>query len=126
MTIFARYKTAMTIMEGYGWAEQMEGCAITVCDTEGTIIYMNERSRRTFGKDGASMVGQNMMPCHNERSQAMIRKMLSEGSTHCYTISKHGQKKMIFQTPWKENGEVRGLVEISMVIPEEMPHYDRG
>ena len=26
---------------------------------------------------------------------------------------------------WKENGEVAGLVEISMVIPEDMPHYVR-
>ena len=33
--------------------------------------------------------------------------------------------KMIYQTAWKENGEVAGLVEISMVIPEDMPHYVR-
>ena len=49
MIIFNRLKPAILPMEGYGWAEQMEGCSITVCDTEGTIIYMNERSRQTFG-----------------------------------------------------------------------------
>ena len=48
----------------YPWAEEA-GCAVTVCDTEGTILSMNE----------------------------------------C--------------------GEVRGLVEISMEIPAEMPHYIR-
>jgi hypothetical protein len=32
---------------------------------------------------------------------------------------------MIYQTAWKENGKVAGLVEISMIIPEDMPHYIR-
>lgn len=32
---------------------------------------------------------------------------------------------MIYQTPWKRDGKVAGMVEISMVIPEEMPHYQR-
>ena len=26
-------------------------CAITVCDREGTVVYMNERSRDTFNKN---------------------------------------------------------------------------
>ena len=34
-------------------------------------------------------------------------------------------RKMIYQTAWKENGNVSGLVEISMVISEDMPHYVR-
>ncbi len=32
---------------------------------------------------------------------------------------------MIYQTAWRDNGSVAGLVEISMEIPEEMPHYIR-
>ena len=27
----------------YPWAEEA-GCAVTVCDTEGTILYMNEKA----------------------------------------------------------------------------------
>ena len=38
---------------------------------------------------------------------------------------KAGVKKLIYQTPWYENGEFRGLVELSMEIPFEMPHYVR-
>lgn len=106
------------------WAEQL-GCAVTVCDNTGKVIYMNERSRLTFDKDGRSMLGQNMFPCHNERSKAIIRKMLEEGSSNCYTISKKGVKKLIFQSPWRENGEVMGLVELSIPLPDDMPHYDR-
>ena len=106
------------------WAEDIDG-AITVCDTEGTVIYMNRRSRATFNKDGQSMVGQSMMPCHSERSQRIIRDMIEGNLPHCYTITKQGRKKLIFQTPWREDGEVKGLVEFSFVLPDEMPHYDR-
>ena len=106
------------------WAEGTH-CAITVCDTEGNILYMNEQSRQV-NNHGESMVGQNLMPCHNERSQAIIRDMLEQNKPHCYTITKHGQRKLIYQTPWREGGEVKGLVEFSFVLPDEMPHYDRG
>lgn len=105
------------------WAEQM-GCAATVCDTEGNVIYMNERARLTFAKHG-DMRGRNLMPCHSERSREIIRHMLATGENNFYTITKAGQKKLIFQTPWRKDGEIAGLVELSMVIDENMPHYNR-
>jgi len=105
------------------WAEQI-GCAVTVCDNEGKIVYMNERSRQTFASHG-DMVGKNLMPCHNERSQGMIRHMLSTGDTNAYTIKKNGIRKLIYQTPWQQNGEIAGMVEISIPLPAELPHYDR-
>ena len=109
----------------FDWAETMQ-CAVTVCDEQGTVIYMNERSRATFSKGGESMVGKSMLPCHNERSQAIIHKMLNEGVTNCYTIDKNGVRKLIYQTPWKkEDGIVGGLVEISIVLPDELPNYVR-
>ncbi len=40
-------------------------------------------------------------------------------------IGKNGVKKLIYQTPWIENGEFRGLVELSLEIPFEMPHFVR-
>lgn len=107
----------------YKWAEQMN-CAVTVCDKNGIIIYMNEKSRITFEKHG-SLIGKSLLDCHNERSIGIIRNLLATGGTNSYTIEKNGQKKMIYQTAWKQDGEVSGLVEISMVIPEEMPHYIR-
>lgn len=34
---------------------------------------------------------------------------------------------MIYQSAWRDSsGAVGGLVEISMVIPAEMPHYVRS
>ena len=40
-------------------------------------------------------------------------------------MMKKGVRKMIYQTAWKREGVVCGLVEISMEIPGEMPHYIR-
>lgn len=109
------------------WAFRMN-CAVTVADADCNIIYMNERSRQTFAaRGGAELIGHNLMEYHNENSKAIIRRLLAEGGTNCYTIEKEGVRKMIFQTAWRDDsGRVAGLVEISMVIPAEMPHYIRG
>lgn len=108
------------------WAFRMN-CAVTVADADCNIIYMNERSRQTFARrGGADLIGHNLMDYHNERSRGIIRRLLEEGGTNAYTIEKEGLRKMIFQSAWRnEQGEVAGLVELSMVIPKEMPHYVR-
>lgn len=98
------------------------GCAVTICDTECNIIYQNDRSVEVNG----DMRGKNMLGCHNERSRSIINRILTEGLSNSYTISKKGQKKIIHQTPWFNEGKIAGIVELSIVIPEEMPHYDRG
>lgn len=105
------------------WAEGTN-CAITVCDDKGIILYMNEKSRATFAKHG-DLIGKNLFECHSAASQDKIRHMLATGESNAYTITKAGQRKMIYQTPWRRDGCIAGMVEISMVIPEEMPHYDR-
>lgn len=105
------------------WAEQMN-CAVTVCDAEGVILYMNEKSRDTFAKHG-DLIGHNLFGCHSEASQQKIREMLATGHSNAYTITKAGQRKMIYQTPWRRDGKIAGMVEISMVIPDSMPHYNR-
>ena len=38
-------------------------CAVTVCDTGGTILYMNDKARTTFARHG-DMVGKNLFDCH--------------------------------------------------------------
>lgn len=106
------------------WAKEMN-CAVTVCDAEGVILYMNDKAKETFASHG-DLVGKNLMGCHNERSKAIIRSLLETGGSNAYTIEKNGLRKMIYQTAWKVDGAVTGLVEISMVIPSEMPHYVRG
>lgn len=107
----------------YEWAEEIN-CAVTVCNTEGVILFMNKKSKETFAKHG-DMVGKNLMSCHNPKSIEKIREMLATGGSNTYTIEKEGVKKMIYQTVWKKNGTVAGLVEISMVLPDTIPHRIR-
>ncbi len=111
-------------MENFDWAKDID-CAVTVCDNEGKIIYMNDRSIEVNCKDGKSMVGQNLMPCHSDRSRDIINKMITQNVDNVYTITKKGRKKLIFQTPWRVDGRVCGVVELSMFLPDDMPHYNR-
>lgn len=105
------------------WAKEMN-CAVTVCDNDGIILYMNDKAKETFARHG-DLIGKSLIPCHNERSREIIADLLASGGSNSYTIEKNGVRKMIYQTAWREDGKVAGLVEISMVIPEDMPHYVR-
>lgn len=109
------------------WANELPFVAITVSDKEGNIIEMNDRSAMTFQKSGGrELIGKKLMDCHPEKAQKIISEMMSNPNTNAYTIEKEGLKKLIYQTPWYENGEFGGLVEFSIVLPNDMPHYIRG
>ena len=103
------------------WGDTLTTCAITVADLEGIVIYQNERSVVVNG----DVRGRSMIPCHSERSRQIISRLMSEGATNAYTIQKRELRKLIYQMPWYEAGEVAGLVEFSLEIPAEMPHYVR-
>ncbi|MDO4335393.1 MAG: PAS domain-containing protein [Bacteroidales bacterium] len=112
------------MIENIEWAEQMN-CAVTVCDAEGIILYMNDKARATFAGHG-DLIGKNLFECHSPASKEKILHMLATGESNSYTIAKGDVKKMIYQTPWRRNGEIAGMVEISMVIPDRLPHYVRS
>lgn len=109
------------------WITSFPG-AVMVSDLEHRIIYMNDKSAATYEKDGGrALLGQEMMGCHNERSKAIIQKLVESGGQNVYTIDKAGQKKLIYQSAWRdESGAVAGLVELSLVLPPDMPHFVRG
>ncbi len=100
--------------------------SITVSGKDGTILSMNDRAAKTFeAQGGRALVGGDLMACHNERSKGIIRHLMETGETNVYTIEKKGIKKLIYQSPWFQDGELAGLVEISFQIPAELPHYKR-
>lgn len=103
------------------WCDELD-CAVTRCDTEGTVLYQNARSIAVNG----DVRGRSLIPCHNERSREIIRRLIETGGRNVYTIEKRGVHKLIYQTAWREEGVVRGLVEFSMELPDAMPHYVRG
>lgn len=101
--------------------------AITVTDAEGTILAMNPRSQETFAKDGGgALIGQSVFPCHPEPALSRTRALYARKTPNHYTIRKNGQKKVIHQLPWYgADGAFAGFVEISVPVPDEMPHFDR-
>lgn len=107
------------------WASEVK-FAITVCDTNGKLLHMNRKSKDTFFPDKYEISDDiNIMDCHPPMAQAKITDLLSTHETNAYTIEKKGIKKLIYQTPWFENGEFQGLVELSLPLPENLPHFKR-
>ena len=44
---------------------------------------------------------------------------------NAYTTEKGGVKRLVYQAPWYEDGEYRGLVEVALVLPDVLPHFVR-
>ena len=100
--------------------------AITVCDSKGVIVAMNDMACATFVQDGgADLIGTNMLVCHPEPARTKVAAMLESGLQNVYTIEKMGIKKLIFQSPWYRDGKYAGFVELSLPIPGQMPHFVR-
>jgi transcriptional regulator with PAS, ATPase and Fis domain len=109
----------------FEWADQFNA-AITVCDTAGIILYMNEQAASVFMKDGGkNMVGKNLLDCHPEAAASKLLALLENQQNNTYTIEKNGIRKMIYQAPWYIEGTFAGLVEISFRLPQEVPHFVR-
>ena len=100
--------------------------AITVCDAKGVLLTMNNRACATFEADGGeALIGTNLLDCHPEPSRTKVKQMLETGSPNVYTIEKGGIKKLIYQSPWFQDGAYAGFIELSLPIPEAMPHFNR-
>jgi transcriptional regulator with PAS, ATPase and Fis domain len=99
--------------------------SITICDKNFTIIYMNEKAKKTFEKYGF-LIGKNLLNCHNNNSKEILQRLIEHGEKNTYTILKNGIKKLIHQTPWYKDGKVAGLIEFSIEIPDDMKHFNRN
>jgi hypothetical protein len=51
---------------------------------------------------------------------------METGETNVYTIEKNGVMKLIYQAPWYRDGARMGIVELSLEIPFDLPHFLRG
>ena len=113
-------------MTDHAWIKEFPA-AITVCDKEGIILEMNDKAAKTFESDGGRvLIGSNMLDCHPGLSRQKTERLLAARVKNVYTIEKDGIKKLIYQSPWYEESEYAGFVEISLEIPLEMPHFIRS
>ncbi len=107
------------------WIEEFPA-AITVTDAEGTILAMNRRSCETFAAEGgAALMGSSILACHPEPARSKLTALFKRRSPNSYTIRKGGRKKVIHQIPWYRDGAFAGFVEVTIPIPDELPHFDR-
>ncbi len=113
-------------MPNDNWTSQI-AVAITITDADGTITQMNPASIATFATNGgAKLIGTNVLDCHPEPSRTKLASMYKQHLPNHYTIRKGGQKKIIHQIPLFKNQVFQGYVEISIPIPDSLPHFDRN
>jgi transcriptional regulator with PAS, ATPase and Fis domain len=99
---------------------------ITVCDRQGIILAMNQRSQAMFADSGGgALIGQNLLDCHPGDSREKVQQLLTHPRPNVYTIEKQGRKKLIYQAPWFREGVFQGLVEIEIELPETVPNFVR-
>jgi len=111
-------------MENHSWFEELP-VAITVSDASGNLIEMNDLARNTFGFTEDEYKSINMLDCHPEPARSKLIELMNHQQSNIYTIEKNGAKKMIIQIPWYTEGSYQGHVEISVSLPETVPHFIR-
>ena len=73
--------------------------AVTICDAQGMIVYMNEKSKLTFKSDGGeNSIGISVFDCHSQLSKDKIHFLMNTMSSNTYTIEKKGVKKIVGTT----------------------------
>jgi hypothetical protein len=113
-------------MKHLDWIKEFPG-SVTVCDPDGNILEMNEQAAESFESDGGrSLIGSNMLACHPEPVRQKVEHMLASQEPNIYSIEKNGIKKLIYQSPWYEDGRYAGFVELALEIPFEIPHFLRA
>ncbi len=112
-------------MKEHEWIKEFPA-AVTVCDTDGIIIEMNDKSAKTHEADGGyELIGSDVLACHPEPARTKTERLLAAREKNVYTIEKNGVKKLIFQSPWYRNGKYAGFVEISLEISFVLEHFVR-
>jgi hypothetical protein len=107
------------------WMKGIHGNVI-VTDTLGVILYLNDGAAAAYAAAGGrGLLGSNMLDCHPPDVRTQVAAMLAEGRANSYTITRGGQRRLVHQSPWYDEGRYAGFVELVLPLPEGMPHFDR-
>ena len=92
--------------------------SVVLCDRNHTILYMNPAAIRNYAKrGGAALIGQNLLACHNPRSQERIQRTLAwfeESPDHNRIFELHQEKdnRDVYMIALRNNsGELIGYYE---------------
>lgn len=107
------------------WENQFNGSVI-VCDKELNIIFLNDKAKMLFDENERNnAVRRNLLDCHNEESKKKILEIKATLKPNIYTIEKAGIKKLIYQSPLIKYNKFDGIIELSLEIPNAIPHFKR-
>jgi hypothetical protein len=113
-------------MSEHEWVQEFPA-EIMVCDTGGIIHEMNAEAETLFSKDGGlALLGSDVKECHSSPSREKLEHMMEKQASNTYFSTEAGQKRFFFQSPWVQQGQYAGFMEISFEVPEEIPHFVRG
>lgn len=102
------------------WIKELN-VSITVSDRDGKIIEMNEQAEKEFASAGGlDLIGKNLKECHPKSANEQMDRMMNEKKTNTYMIEYPDVNKLIYQTPWTIDGECKGLIEMSIVLPKDI------
>ena len=108
------------------WVKEFPG-AVIICDPAGMIIEMNDKAANSYAKDGGyQLVGSSLIDCHPEPARTKLAAIMATQQRNVYTIEKKGIRKLIYQVPWYKDSQYAGFLELSLELPEQMPHFVRG
>lgn len=107
------------------WVPGFPG-TITVCDQDGVIIDLNDAAVRQFAdRGGRGLIGSLIFDCHPEPARTKLAELFKSRKQNVYTIQHEGRRKLVFQTPWFRDGQYSGYLDMTVEIPQIMPHFDR-
>jgi len=107
------------------WTKEFPGM-ISVCDENGVIVGLNDQEADYFkDQGGLKLIGTSLYDCHNAQSATMIKAMNKVQKQRVYFAEENGQRELVIQSPWYQNGEFAGLVEISVEVQGEIPLIKR-
>lgn len=91
---------------------------VTLCDKEGKIVGLNQKSIDFFTEDGgADLIGRSLLDCHPEPSRSKLIELLANPRPNTYYSDSSMGKLLVHETPWFVDGTYMGLVEILITLP---------
>jgi len=97
---------------------EADRAAVVICDLEHTVIYMNPAAAERYAKwGGKELLGKSLMNCHNEKSGAMIEKVVdwfkaSKENNIVYTFFNEKENKDVYMVALRnDEGDLIGYYE---------------
>lgn len=99
------------------WSEEIS-FPVTICDKNGIIVAMNQKSKEIFKKDGGGeLIGKSLLDCHPEPSKTKLLTMLENHQPNTYISNSGERNQLVHEVPWYVKGEYMGFVEVIIALP---------